>query len=270
MPTFPKLTVITPSYNQAEFLERTIQSVINQNYPNLEYIVIDGGSTDGSVEVIRKYEKYLTYWISEPDFGQSHAINKGLKMATGDWVCWQNSDDIFYPSAFSNFLTVAIKFPSLDLIVGNMNLIDRFDNVLRDIKYVKPTYRSLLNEGMVLANQAAFWKRAVHHDLGFLDQDYDCMFDYDWFLRLTRFTRKVRHINATLAALRLHEETKTSTRRKAFMLEENKILRGRRTSFIEKKYFQMRRLVIMILQNQWRYVARGILKRVFHIKMKLF
>src|SRR4051794_29425295 len=96
---YPKISVITPSFNQAPFLEETILSIINQDYPNLEYIVIDGGSTDKSVDIIRKYEEKITFWVSEKDNGQSEAINKGFEKATGDIVCWINSDDILLPHA---------------------------------------------------------------------------------------------------------------------------------------------------------------------------
>lgn len=95
-----KLSVITPSYNQADFLERTIKSIIGQGYPNLEYIIIDGGSTDGSVDIIKKYQDKIHYWVSEKDQGQSNAINKGIKIASGEWIGWQNSDDIYYDGAF--------------------------------------------------------------------------------------------------------------------------------------------------------------------------
>ena len=107
----PRISVITPSFNQAEFLERTMRSVLDQGYPNLEYIVIDGGSTDGSSDVIQKYADRLAYWTSEPDRGQVDAINKGLRRATGEWLCWQNSDDIFFPGAFDDLANAAAARP---------------------------------------------------------------------------------------------------------------------------------------------------------------
>jgi glycosyltransferase involved in cell wall biosynthesis len=183
---WPRISIITPSFNQEEFLERTILSVLEQNYPNLEYIIIDGGSTDGSVEIIQKYEKQLAFWVSEKDRGQSHAINKGLQMASGDWVAWQNSDDIFYPDAFRHIGDAASRRPQARLIIGDINLIDESDRVIREMKYVRPTYEALLAEGMVLTNQAAFWRRDLHSRIGYLNESLHYGFDYEWFLRILR------------------------------------------------------------------------------------
>jgi len=258
----PKISIITPSFNQVEFLERTIRSVIDQDYPNIEYIVIDGGSTDGSVDLIKKYEHRLAYWVSEKDRGQAHAINKGLERATGDWVAWQNSDDTYYPGAFSQLIKAAQDNCNAKLIIGNMNLIDRDDVFLRDLKYVRPTYKSLLSEGMVLTNQAAFWRRSLHQEIGLLSEAFDCSFDYDWFLRLLAHTDQSHHVNAPWGALRLHEQTKTSNRQHVFDQEYRQILSGREPTTLDKRYHQFRRLCLMLAQGELSYVMRGLVARL--------
>lgn len=258
--TLPRISIVTPSFNQAGFLERTILSVLEQGYPNLEYIIIDGGSTDGSVEIIRKYAGRLAYWVSEPDRGQSHAINKGLQRATGEWVGWQNSDDIFYPGAFESLAREATRTHHADLIIGNMNLIDKNDKVLRDLKYVRPTYRSLLAEGMMLTNQAAFWRRRMHDEIGYLDESLDCGFDYEWFLRLLQ-GRLASHVNEIWGGLRLHEDTKTSNMQAIFDAEYQVILQGRQVSPLAKRFFLLRRLLLLLGQGHVKYVLRGLIRR---------
>ena len=258
---YPKITIITPSFNQVDYLERTILSVLNQNYPHFEYIIIDGGSTDGSVEIIQKYSSQLAYWVSEKDSGQAHAINKGLKMATGDWVAWQNSDDTFSPGAFNSLLAAAKGSEDVDLIIGNMSLIDKNDMILRELKYVKPTYQSLLAEGMVLANQATFWRSKLHNKIGYLNEEFHYGFDYEWFLRALKYS-KAKHVNQTWGNLRLHSETKTAQYQDYFDHEFQTIREGRDVSPVAKKYYQMRRFLLMILQGDFKYVARGIINRL--------
>jgi len=258
----PKISIITPSFNQVDFLERTLLSVLEQDYPNIEYIVIDGGSTDGSVDLIKKYERRLAYWVSEKDRGQAHAINKGLERATGDWVAWQNSDDTYYPGAFSQLAAVAQSNGSAQLIIGNMNLIDRDDQILRDLKYVRPTYSSLLSEGMILSNQSAFWQRKVHQELGLLSESLDCAFDYEWFLRLLAEGRQTAHVNTTWGALRVHGDTKTSNRQDVFDREFEQIRSGREPSALDKRFHQFRRMCLMLAQGELRYVLRGVASRM--------
>ncbi len=256
----PKISVITPSFNQAEYLERTLCSVLDQGYPNLEYIVIDGGSTDGSVEIIRRYAGRLAFWVSEPDRGQSDAINKGLRRATGEWVAWQNSDDIYYPGAFHDLSAVAGKHPKASLIISDMMLIDEYDRSLRDIRYVKPSYRALLAEGMLLANQAAFWRRNVHEQIGFLSEELLCSFDYEWFLRIVQHFEGI-HVDRVWGALRLHGETKSSLLAQRFGEENRRILSGREISALQKKFYKLRRLGSMLRRGQLAYVFRGLLRR---------
>jgi glycosyltransferase involved in cell wall biosynthesis len=257
----PKISVITPSYNQAEYLERTILSVLNQDYPNLEYIVIDGGSTDGSVDIIRKYESRLAYWVSEPDRGQTEAINKGLRRATGEWVAWQNSDDIFYSGTLGDVASAAAKYPDADLIIGNMMLIDSLDRELTNIQYVTPSHGALLAEGMILTNQAAFWRTGVHDDIGWLDESLHYSFDYEWFLRLTKDHRAV-HVNKMWGGYRLHDETKTHNMAQRFNEERARILQGRIFPYWKIKLYQLRRVALMLGQGEFGYLLRGLLRRV--------
>lgn len=258
---YPKISIVTPSYNQAEFLERTIRSVLDQNYPNLEYIIIDGGSTDGSVDIIKKYADRVAYWVSESDEGQSNAINKGLRQATGEWVAWQNSDDIFYPGALKAVAAAAQRRPDAEIIIGNINLIDRHDRVLRDIRYVTPSYGSMLAEGMVLTNQAAFWRRSVHEKIGWLSETLHFAFDYEWFLRLTKGCSGV-HDNEIWGGYRLHDATKTHNQTQRFFDENEIILRDHPPMPTWKRYaFKARRVGLMFLDGNWRYVLRGIYLR---------
>lgn len=258
---YPKISVVTPSYNQAEFLERTICSVLDQNYPNLEYIIIDGGSTDGSVDIIRRYADRISFWISEPDRGQTHAINKGLQQATGEWVAWQNSDDIYYPGVLEDLAKTLNLKQQVDLVIGNINLIDQQDRVLRDVHYVKPCHGAMLAEGMVLTNQAAFWRRSVHDEIGYLDETLDCSFDYEWFLRLT-LGRRAEHVNKLWGGYRLHGATKTSMLNNRFVEENAVILKGRVMPFWKKRIYQARRIFLMLMQGDFRYFVRGVMRRL--------
>ena len=260
MSDLPRITVVTPSFNQAAYLERTILSVLDQGYPNLEYIIIDGGSTDGSVEIIRRYADRLAFWVSEPDRGQTDAINKGLRRATGEWVAWQNSDDIYYLGAFHDLAAAAAKHPKAGLIIGDMMLIDAQDHPLRDIRYVTPSYNALLAEGMLLANQASFWRRSLQVGMGLLDESMNYAFDYEWALRLTRHCRAA-HVSHIWGALRLHGETKTSNHAPRFAEEMARILAGRELPLWQKKFYQLRRTALMLADGNVRYVLRGLMRR---------
>jgi len=258
MENFPKITIITPSFNQAKFLEKTILSVLNQNYQNLEYIIVDGGSTDGSVEIIKKYEDKLKWWVSEKDDGQVAAINKGLRSATGTWVGWQNSDDIYLKNTLNDLSLEIKKNHDIGLIVADMLLIDDQDLPIRDVRYVKPTYKSFLVEGMVLCNQSAFWLRDIHNKIGFLDEQYEYSFDYEWFLRLLKHT-KAKHVNKIWGCFRQHQDSKTFLCKSKFKEDNILINNNYKSSFLEKIFFKSRRTILMLASGNWRYVLRGII-----------
>ena len=206
----PKISVITASFNQAEFIERTISSVFNQGYPNTEHIVIDGGSNDGTVDILKKYEKRIAYWVSEPDEGQTHAINKGLKHATGELIGFQNSDDVYLPGAFWKVAEVANKNPQAGMIYGDFLHLDDNDNVLDEqlLGIAKLWIQIML--GPQIHNQAAFWRKSVSDKIGLLDQRYTFDMDYEYFSRILAAGYKAVHIQDYLGAFRHHSANKTS------------------------------------------------------------
>jgi len=208
---YPKLTIITPSYNQADFLERTILSVLNQNYPNLEYIIVDGGSTDRSVEVIKKYEKYLSYWVSEKDKGQVHAINKGLERATGDWISFQNSDDVYFPGTFQRFGEAALHNPA-DILYGDLFMITTDDEVTEILKTTSYSLTCQILEGMQIHNQSLFFKKSLVEKYGKFDESFRFAFDYEFITRYTLHdSTRIRKVEGLGGALRVHADAKSST-----------------------------------------------------------
>jgi len=156
-----RISVVTPSYNQGQFLEETILSVLDQNYPNLEYMIIDGGSTDNSVDIIKKYEKYLTFWVSEKDNGQTYAINKGFNKASGDLVNWINSDDLLEDGALKMLGETLLEYPDADFIYGDYRAIDQYSNTIYQRKSA-PYNKNCLYWGRQVSSQpAVFFKRSM-------------------------------------------------------------------------------------------------------------
>ncbi len=209
-PSWPKISIVTPSYNQAEFLEKTILSILNQNYPNLEYIIIDGGSTDGSVELIKKYEKYLTYWINEPDNGQADAINKGFKISSGDLLAYLNSDDEFLPNALHIVAENFRRYPTVSVFYGNGYLIDENDNILREDRFTPFIKIGLIYGGTGFCQPSLFWKRDAYIKVDGIDQDFKFCMDLDLLAKFSINKLKFRYIKEHLSIYRFHPRSKTS------------------------------------------------------------
>lgn len=204
---FPKISIITPSYNQGQFLEATILSVLNQNYPNLEYIVIDGGSTDNSVEIIRKYQKRLHFWVSEKDAGQTDAINKGIRRSSGDIIGWLNSDDKYVEGAFLEVKNCFERHPDCLLVYGNRILIDAQDNVIG--WGVLPPFDPS-KSGFTVCSETAFWKREASQRAGELKTEIRFAMDLEFFCRLYQIG-KFHKTNRFLGCFRCHDNSKSST-----------------------------------------------------------
>jgi glycosyltransferase involved in cell wall biosynthesis len=204
--SFPRISIVTPSYNQGQYLEETIMSVLSQDYPDLEYIVIDGGSRDGTLDVIRKYAQGIAYWISERDGGQSDAINKGLRRATGEIVTWLNSDDLFLPNALKS---VAEHFQESDaaLIHGKSELFGNgFDGLVKGAEGECLEIRYL--SGMPFPQPSSFFKRKVLLEQGYLDESLHYGMDYDLLARIA-LNYTVRKVSDVFSRYRLHAESKS-------------------------------------------------------------
>jgi glycosyltransferase involved in cell wall biosynthesis len=203
----PKLSIVTPSFNQAQYLEQTILSVLEQNYAPLEFIIIDGGSTDGSVEVIRKYESRLAFWVSEKDRGQAHALNKGLEHATGEVVAYLNSDDLYLPGAFAAVINYFQDHPECDWLCGDTLM---FGEGVAEVTVDTDVPRSAahaLSWAYTAPQPGMFWKRELLRE-GFDDRWRYC-FDHELYVRLLLAGHKCHHLPVTVAAYRLHPTSKT-------------------------------------------------------------
>lgn len=220
----PKISIVTPSYNQGDFIEETILSVINQRYPNLEYLIIDGGSSDKTVEIIRKYEKHLNFWVSEPDNGQSDAICKGFEKCTGDLLLWLNSDDLLMPGALQIISSIWQQHPESVLITGQCHQL--FD--LKKIDYKahneKPNDPKLFKNALLhyqnpIRQPATFINRKAYESTRGLNNDHHYSMDYDLWVKLSSGDAKIVETEAYLAIFRLHDECKSIVASDRFLTE---------------------------------------------------
>lgn len=204
----PLVSVITPSFNQGKYIEETILSVLNQDYKNIEYIIIDGVSSDNSVDIIKKYGSKLTYWLSEPDKGQADAINKGFLKSTGEFICWVNSDDLIYPDFISSRLKQFQLHPDIDMIYGDVDQGPDPDNSwLRKGK--QTSFLSMLKTiNVPIPQQSAIWRRKVMEKTGFLDPKWHVLLDMDYFIRISK-NHNILYIPGSLTFFRVHRNSKS-------------------------------------------------------------
>lgn len=213
----PKISIVTPSFNQGAFIEETIQSVLSQDYPNLEYIVIDGGSSDQSVDIIRKYESSMTYWVSEKDSGQSEAINKGFRMATGEIVSWLCSDDLYLPGTLHKAAAAFQSSAETILIHGQSILFnERGKEILKgaDRNDLDLRYFSVIP----FPQPSSFFRKKLIEEQGLLREDLHFAMDYDLLVRAALHYR-IKPVDDVLSRYRLHKKSKTTSSLKSFALE---------------------------------------------------
>ncbi|MEW6120739.1 MAG: glycosyltransferase family 2 protein [Pseudomonadota bacterium] len=207
----PKISIVTPSYGQGSFIEHTLRSVLDQGYPNLEYFVQDGGSRDGTVEVLRRYEQELSGWTSEPDTGQSQAINRGFARTSGDIMAWLNSDDLLLPGTLDRVVEFFRRHPEVDVVYGNRLLID--EHGMEIGRWILPGH-----DDKVLAwvdyvpQETLFWRRSMWACVGgMVDESFRFAMDWDLLVRFREAGARFAHIPTFLGAFRVHERQKTSS-----------------------------------------------------------
>ncbi len=201
--TIPLVSIVTPSYNQAHFLEETIRSVLDQDYPNIEYIIVDGGSTDGSLEIIERYADRLAWWVSEPDQGQTDAINKGFARARGEILAWLNSDDTYLPHAVAKQWPFLQAHPEAGMVYGDANLVDEAGKVIGRFPARQTDYRRLRRGYVHIPQQASFFRASLWRQVGPLDPTFYFAMDYDLWVRLARLA-PLHYTPRLWANFRLH------------------------------------------------------------------
>jgi glycosyltransferase involved in cell wall biosynthesis len=251
MTAWPRISIVTPSYNQAQFLEQTICSVLDQGYPNLEYFVMDGGSTDGSVEIIRKYAHHLTDWVSEKDRGQSHAINKGFQRATGDIRAFINSDDYYLPGVFKCVAQEYMCQP-FDLIAGACRFVDAAGNLISVQKGNPVSLMDFLDipryERSCLTQPEVFWTRRVMDTCGAFREDLKIAFDEEYWIRAVAAGFSIQHVSIQVACFRQYDRQKTRDIAGIYADEIR----------VRREYLQRLPPLVGISQSDFRRIRNGI------------
>jgi glycosyltransferase involved in cell wall biosynthesis len=255
MSEWPRISIVTPSYNQGSFIEQTIQSVLDQDYPNLEYIIIDGGSNDQTVEVIRRYEGRLAYWVSEKDGGAADAIRKGFSKATGDIFAYLNSDDIYLSGSLKK-VAKTLSDPAVDVAYGNMYWLNVTGQIISERRLTPFPRLGYLLGGFGLPQPATFWRRDLYMACGGIDPSYHFTFDTDLFFRFAIHGARFEHIKEFLAGFRIHSEQKSSND-EAICVSELRRLREKHQPFSHKS---LRGHCVRLLTWTWRsawYLRNG-------------
>jgi glycosyltransferase involved in cell wall biosynthesis len=221
----PLISIVTPSFNQGQYIEETILSVLKQGYPNIEYIVVDGGSTDNTIEILKKYESQIQ-WVSEEDRGQADAVNKGIKMATGEIIGWLNSDDTYEPGCVQKVVECFLKSPEIVLIYGNGRQMNQEGKNIKPLIVNKITFEKLSKKNKLLQPSIFFKKEAIEN-IGYLNPDLHFVMDFELWVRFfKRHEKQTKYIPEYLSSWRIHYDTKTSLNRDNIFQELFEVLQN--------------------------------------------
>jgi len=253
MKSVPKISVITPTLNQAVFIEKTIKSVLSQNYPNLEYLIIDGGSTDGTLEILKKYSGSLR-WFSEVDKGQADAVNKGMRICTGDIIGYINSDDEYEPGSLQRVAEYFDDHPDTTWLTGKCKIIDLHSvevmKLVTFYKYLLLRTRSkkLLKIVDFISQPATFWRKRIVDEIGFLNEEFHIVMDYDYWIRITE-RYPIIFMDEYLANFRTYPSSKTRQSAINQIDEEFLMIKKYSNSRLTLFFHYMHRLVNITIYN---------------------
>jgi glycosyltransferase involved in cell wall biosynthesis len=223
---WPRISIVTPSYNQGNFIEETIRSVLLQSYYNLEYIIIDGGSTDKSIDIIKKYEPWLTHWVTEPDRGQAHAINKGFKRATGEIVAWLNSDDVYFPGVLTIVAKLFSQKTTSDILYGDCVFVNKEGKLARKKRANDFDIKSFLGK-QAIPQPSMFIKRSALSQVGYLDEKLNYAFDRKfWLIAGINPNNTLTYVSKIFSKYRLHEKSKGVSEKHEMDIEISKMALG--------------------------------------------
>lgn len=254
-----KISIIVPSYNQGQFIAHTIYSILLQSYRDFEILVMDGASTDSTLEVLNSIKDDRLIVASEPDDGQTQAINKGFRAASGDIVCWMNSDDVFMPNSLASVVQEFKNNPRVDVLSGDKFHIDEGGMITSVQRYAQYDVDSFANDKMAMCNQACFWKRELFNKIGYLDETIQFVMDLEYFVRMgNKESLNIKHIPQVLGAQRYYDGTKTSDNEwikvwdeeRTKVLEQNKL----KMCLFVKIRVKFNRALYHIKTGYWHYI----------------
>lgn len=264
---YPKISIVTPCFNKVQYLEKTILSVLSQNYPNLEYVIIDGGSTDGSLDVIKKYADRLTYWVSEPDDGMYYAIKKGFEHTSGELLAWIGADDMYHPNSFFAVAQIFSEYPQVSWLVGAQTEYDEEDRTVN--VGISPYFNHLnflLRPYRWVQQESTFWRRGLYEKVGGIGTEYKLAGDFDLWMRFLRH-EKMFVSNVLIGGFR-HSEMQLSKDMKLYNSEVDAIIEKEKASDEERKQIKMlkrEQRVVSVLRKcrvlNWRSVDNIFMKR---------
>lgn len=257
MSNIPKVTVVTPSYNQGRFIEETIQSVLKQTYPNVEYIIVDGDSTDETHSILKKYESAIEKIIIEPDEGQSDAINKGFRVASGELIGWLNSDDMLLPHAIELTVVRYRRYPMASLFYGDLEIVDQTGRRIGNSKRQKHlTLSKLLNDRIGLVQPGSFYPASMVKKVGGLCKEFYLLMDLDLWLCLLKHGDGF-HVGGKVAQFRRHSGAKSSEPLDKYFSESLVIHRKHGARFFSLKTYMLCRMYLRFLANKWHHARVG-------------